>query len=165
VPVDLNHELLRLARTLHVMRTHLATHAPGGVPWSTYALLFPLVTEGPCRARALAETAHVDASTVSRQVDQLVRMGLVERRADPDDGRATQLVATEAGRDLHARVRAARERMIQDLLAEWDPQDVERLAELLGRLNTDMTERLPQLLTTMTSDSTDSTASLSGAGA
>lgn len=163
MPVDLNHELLRLARTLHVLRTHLAAHAPGGVPWSTYALLFPLVTDGPCRARALAETAHVDASTVSRQVDQLVRMGLVERRADPDDGRATQLVATQAGRELHARVRAARERMIQDLLADWDAGDVERLGELLGRLNTDMTERLPQLLVTMTSDSTESTASLSGA--
>ena len=164
MPVDLNHELLRLARTLHVMRTHLASQAPGGVPWSTYALLFPLVTDGPCRARALADTAHVDASTVSRQVDQLVRMGLVERRADPDDGRATQLVATDAGRELHAGVRAARERMIADLLAEWDARDVERLAELLARLNTDMTERLPQLLTAMTSDSAES-ASLSAARA
>lgn len=163
MPVDLNHELMRLARTLHVMRTHLATHAPGGVPWSTYALLFPLVTGGPCRARVLAETAQVDASTVSRQVDQLVRMGLVERRADPDDGRATQLVATDAGRELHARVRAARERMIDDLLADWEPQDVEQLGALLSRLNGDLTERLPQLLATMTTDNAETTAGLAGA--
>ena len=162
---DLNNELMRLARTLHVLRTHLAALAPGGVPWATYGLLFHLATSGPCRARDLAGSVHVDASTVSRQVDQLVRMGLVERRADPDDGRASQLVATEAGRELHARVREARERMLDELLADWDPHDVAELARLLSRLNADMGERLPQLMATMAADTADSTAHLTAARA
>ena len=39
-----------------------------------------------------------DPSTVSRQVASLVKAGLVERQADPDDGRASILVPTELGR-------------------------------------------------------------------
>lgn len=158
---DLNAELMRLARTLNVMRTRLASHSPGGVPWATYTLLFHLVNEGPRRAGALADCARVDASTVSRQVDQLVRMGLVERRADPADGRASQLVATEAGHQVHARVRAARERMLAGVLADWDTADVDLLTGLLARLNEDMTARLPELLEALVDE--DPAATLTGA--
>ena len=66
-----------------------------GVEWAAYGLLFQLVNDGPRRSSALAETACVDPSTVSRQVAQLVKAGLVERQSDPEDGRASLLVATE----------------------------------------------------------------------
>ena len=69
-----------------------------GVEWAAYGLLFQLVNDGPQRSSALAETACVDPSTVSRQVAQLVKAGLVERQSDPEDGRASLLVATERGR-------------------------------------------------------------------
>jgi DNA-binding MarR family transcriptional regulator len=159
---DLNQELMQLARTLHVLRQHVATHSPGGVPWSTYTLLFHLVTGGPRRAGALAGCVQVDASTVSRQVDQLVQLGLVERRADPDDGRATQLVATDTGHALYARVREARERMLADLLGAWTQEDLDTLTGLLARLNHDLTDGLPQLMTVMTADSTAATSHLTG---
>jgi DNA-binding MarR family transcriptional regulator len=117
-------------------------------------VLFHLVKDGPRRAGALAECAQVDASTASRHIDQLVRLGLVERRADPDDGRATQLVATDAGREMHARVLAARERMMADLLSDWPAEDVDTLAALLARLNHDLGTGMPRLLATMTADHT-----------
>ena len=44
--------------------------------------------------RALAAAVHSDPSTVSRQVAALVRAGLIERQADPEDGRASVLVPT-----------------------------------------------------------------------
>ena len=50
--------------------------------------------EGPMRAGALAECLQSDPSTVSRQVAALVKDGLLERRADPADGRASLLVLT-----------------------------------------------------------------------
>ena len=55
-----------------------------------------LQTEGPLRAGALADCLQSDPSTVSRQVAALVKDGLLERRADPDDGRASLLVLTDA---------------------------------------------------------------------
>jgi DNA-binding MarR family transcriptional regulator len=160
---SLNEELMRFARTLHSLRSHVTTNTAAGVPWATFGMLFHLVTEGPRRAGELAAAAHVDASTASRQIDQLVRMGLVERQADPDDGRATRLVATDAGRQVHAEVRASRERMLADVLADWSGEDVDRLAGLLGRLNDDMTARLPDLVTRMTADSSTATSHLAGA--
>lgn len=144
---DVNSQLFQLTRTMHVLKTHEA--AGDGVPWSTYLLLFHLVAGGPRRARALAEAAGTDPSTVSRQVDWLVGRGLVERRADPSDGRATLLVATEAGVATQRRMRAGRDRMMAGVLARWPEDDVLRLTQLLGRLNADLTAQLPQILTAL----------------
>jgi DNA-binding MarR family transcriptional regulator len=158
---ELNEQLLLLTRAMHVLRTHLATAAPGGVPWATYTLLFHLVTGGPRRASALAECVYVDPSTVSRQVDQLVRLGLVERRADPADGRATLLAATEAGRGVYRRIRSARDRMVAGLLTDWPAEDVAALNELLGRLNTRLADAMPRLLTAVSQGSLDDVVHLS----
>lgn len=147
---ELNQQVQQLTRAVHVMRTHLAATSPEGVQWSTYGLLFHLTTGGPRRAGALAECVYVDPSTVSRQVDQLVRLGLVERRADPDDGRATLLAATEAGMELHRRLRARRNRVTAALLSHWSPSDVRTLTELLGRFTTEMAENMPALLSAVT---------------
>jgi DNA-binding MarR family transcriptional regulator len=154
----LNQEMLQLTRAMHVLRTHVVAHTAGGVPWSTYTLLFHLVSGGPRRAGALAECVYVDPSTISRQVDQLVKLGLVERRADPVDGRATLLAATEAGVEIHRRLRASRDRMLAGLLQDWPDEDVARLTELLGRLNQDVDAAMPQLLASLTAGSTDATA-------
>ena len=60
-------------------------------------LLVKLAQHGPRRASDLAEQVCADPSTVSRQVASLVKAGLIERRADPADGRASILVPTELG--------------------------------------------------------------------
>lgn len=156
----LNQEILQLTRATHAMRHHVATHTAGGVQWSTYTVLFHLVSGGPRRASALAECVYVDPSTISRQVDQLVKLGLVERRADPADGRATLLAATPTGVEMHRRLRASRDRMLADLLQDWPAEDVARLTELLGRFNEDMAAAMPQLLASLTATSADVTAGL-----
>ena len=159
---DLNHQLMQLARTLQVMRQHASTHNPAGVPWATYMLLFHLVKDGPRRTGALADCVHADISTVSRQVDLLVRLGLVERRADPDDGRATLLVPTEAGGELYGRIRDGREQLLAGVLAGWDPAELDTLTTLLARLNVDLVTGLPRLLEAMAADAADATAHLTG---
>lgn len=133
----LSWELVRLSRTTQAIRIALATHDEDGVEWSTYVLLFQLVRRGPQRSSALAGNVCVDPSTISRQVAQLVKLGLVERRADPDDGRATLLVATTEGERVHAGVKFRRERAIARLVEHWAPDDVDTLTTLLLRLNDD----------------------------
>ena len=143
---ELNQQVVQLTRAVHVMRTQLAAHTPSGVLWSTYVLLFHLVTGGPRRAGALAECVYVDPSTISRQIDQLVKLGLVERRADPDDGRATLLAATAAGVELHRRTRARRDRVTAELLADWSPDDVTTLTHLMARFTSEISENMTSLL-------------------
>lgn len=135
---SLSHELGRHARLLHVWRAHMAHWLPTGLDWSGSSLLLTLVKCGPRRQGELAEQALLDPSTVSRYVTALVKAGLVERRADPADGRAVQLVASEAGEQVAADWMRRRQQLIADALEDWNDQDIQTLTELFGRLNDDL---------------------------
>src|SRR3954463_13140833 len=100
----LSQEVVRLVRATHALRAQLHARHEDGIEWAGYMLLFQLCTNGAQRSSALAASACVDPSTVSRQVAQLVAAGLVERRADPHDGRATLLAATDLGAARHRAV-------------------------------------------------------------
>ncbi len=80
---------------------------------------------------------HSDPSTVSRQIAQLVKLGLVERTADPEDGRATLIAATAEGLRVFEENRRCRNERIAELIDGWDPADRHRFADLLGRFTTD----------------------------
>jgi len=86
-------------------------------------LLVKLVNMGPRRASDLAELVCADPSTVSRQVASLVKGGLLERRADPDDGRASILVPTELGLARVAEYRRRRAVTMQPVISDWSAQD------------------------------------------
>jgi DNA-binding MarR family transcriptional regulator len=64
---------------------------------------------------------------------RLVAQGYVERRPDPSDGRATVHRLTAEGRELLTRLSDARDRWLEDLLADFDDDDRARFAELLDR--------------------------------
>ena len=135
-----------LTRTMQILRNQIAAAGEDGLPWSTYMLLFHLISGGPRRAGALAEVACIDPSTVSRQVDNLVRLGLVERRPDPSDGRASVLAATDAGIAMQQRMRAGRDRMMARILESWSDEDVHDLVRLLERFNADLVAALPNIV-------------------
>jgi DNA-binding MarR family transcriptional regulator len=77
----------------------------------------------------------LDKSTVSRQVANLVDLGLVDRAADPVDGRAQVLTPSAEGSARLARIREARRARWEADLNDWPAADVAALGELLGRLN------------------------------
>ena len=142
----LSEQVLRLHRSFNSLRQQLVGRSATsgeGVEWAAYGLLFQLVGGGPKRSSTLAESACVDPSTVSRQVAQLVKAGLVERQSDPEDGRASLLVATESGRAAYAAKQEHRQRMFTQVLDGWSPEDVETLTRLLARLNESLTEHRP----------------------
>jgi DNA-binding MarR family transcriptional regulator len=56
--------------------------------------------DGPERMKPLAEKLGRDATTVSRQIAGLEESGFVQRTACPEDGRATVVTITVAGRKL-----------------------------------------------------------------
>ena len=96
-------------------------------------LLAKLVHFGPRRSGELAADLCADPSTVSRQVATLVKQGLVERQADPEDGRASLLVPTAAGIERVDRHRRRRGQAIAPVVADWAPEDVSTLLDLLRR--------------------------------
>jgi len=132
----LGSEIIRLVRLVERKRDRYHAEHPGAIERATYHLLVHLVKDGPQRAGTLAEAVHSDPSTISRQVGQLVRLGYVERTADPDDGRATLLAATAEGVRVFEENRRQRNENLAELLADWPETDRLTLRELLARFTT-----------------------------
>ncbi len=107
--------------------------AAENVEWSTLAVLRCLHAEGPMRSGAIAESLGFDPSTVSRQVATLVRDGMLERRADPDDGRASLLVLTARADAVLAEQARARVNRLAELVADWPATELEDFSIRLRR--------------------------------
>jgi DNA-binding MarR family transcriptional regulator len=104
------------------------------------ALLRQVADSGSLRPSELASLLSVEASHVTRQVQQLEKAGHLTRVPDPNDRRAQRIELTPAGRDAVDRVREASCRGMTVALADWSPQELRQLATLCGRLADDFYE-------------------------
>ena len=132
----LEREIALLLRRARVISERLAGELHPDLDGSAYGLLAVLQDLGPLRAGDLVARLGQDKSTVSRQVTKLVELGLVDRTADPVDGRAQVLAPSSEGSARLARIRAARRARWEVDLSDWPTDDVATLAELLERINT-----------------------------
>ena len=64
------------------------------------SLLIPLYEEDGLRQGELARRARLSKQTMTTMARNLERAGLVERRPDPEDARATRLYLTNRARDF-----------------------------------------------------------------
>lgn len=89
------------------------------VEWNSVALstLSLLVAEGPARVTDLVAAERITQPGMTNLVGRLAAAGLVERSADPGDGRVTMVRATGAGRDYLEGVHQARATIIAKHLA------------------------------------------------
>ncbi|MBA2559334.1 MAG: MarR family transcriptional regulator [Propionibacteriales bacterium] len=113
-------------------------HPEDEVDPSTFPLAKQLMCYDAMRVSDLAARVGLDASTVSRQIKQLEDKGIVERTADPADGRASLVQLSAAG---HATMQSAfrrRFQRIQEVLVAWSERDRTQLQRLLTRLANDL---------------------------
>src|SRR5690606_34612263 len=106
-----------------------------GLTPSQMSALTSIDRHGPLTLGALAEREGVAPPSITRVVGKLEEAGLVERGADPADGRVTIVTATAAGRDLLARTRKRKDVWLATRLAELDAGDRRRLAGALDALD------------------------------
>ena len=85
----------------------VSSELPSELSRTSASLLRHLSERGPQRVTALATREKVAQPTMSVIVKRLVARGLVERRTDPGDRRATLVAITPLGRAGPARARAA----------------------------------------------------------
>jgi DNA-binding MarR family transcriptional regulator len=126
---------LRLAITRTARR--LRQEADAGLSPSLTAALSTLERHGPLTPSRLAEIERIQRPTATRLVAKLEEDGLVEREADPDDGRMCHVRVTRQGRELVKRVRnrknAFLSRRLRDL-HEDDLRTLERATVILERI-------------------------------
>ena len=133
--VALEREIGLLLRRSRAISARLARELHPELDGAAYGLLALLQDTGPLRASELVTRLGLDKSTVSRQISSLVDLGLVDRAADPDDGRAQVLTPSAEGSARLTGIRDARRARWEADLSDWDSEDVATLATLLGRLN------------------------------
>lgn len=134
------YDLTKVVRLIKQRRAIDRPHLPPGVIGTM--LQIEATGASGCHAKDLAARTGLDPSTVSRAVAGLVGHGLVERRADPDDKRATVLALTPAGRSALAEAQDWYRDVLERALADWHPDERAALTAALGRLVNDLEKTL-----------------------
>jgi DNA-binding MarR family transcriptional regulator len=90
---------------------------------------------GAQRSSAMAEAFGIDKGAISRQVQHLLDLGLVDRSPDPDDGRATLVSVTAEAASRIAEVNDDRRRWLDDRLGDWPDGDLSEFVRMLSSYN------------------------------
>jgi DNA-binding MarR family transcriptional regulator len=102
---------------------------------ASYLMLMFLAAEGPQRSSVVSERFGVDKGAISRQVQHLCDLGLLDRERDPADGRASLVSASaDAVRRMQV-VDRDRRAWLDDQLAEWTEDDLRGFVSGLARYN------------------------------
>jgi DNA-binding MarR family transcriptional regulator len=112
---------------------HFSEHGYGEVRPAYGSILIPLFEEDGLRMGELARRARLAKQTMTTMVRLLERDGLITRKPDPGDGRATLILLTERAREF--------EPVAEVVLEEMDALVVRTLgAERARELATDLQE-------------------------
>ncbi|WP_298989081.1 MarR family winged helix-turn-helix transcriptional regulator [uncultured Pseudokineococcus sp.] len=132
-------DLLEEARGLHrSTRALLRRPASDRAGAAAEAVLALLAEAGEVRPGALACRVGASPSVLSRQLADLEEAGLVERRADPDDGRAHLVRTSPDGDALLAATASARAERLRGVLDAWSEHDARAALASLARLRHDL---------------------------
>ncbi|MFG3207814.1 MarR family winged helix-turn-helix transcriptional regulator [Streptomyces sp. NPDC048192] len=121
-------------------RYYIRLPAVQKLSFTTLSVLDTLATSGPKRLTELARTEQISQPGLTQLVTRLERDGLVERRPDPDDGRAVLVHITDSGRKIGQTRREDRGRHLTPLIAQLTPAERQAIAAALPALT-----RLAQL--------------------
>ena len=106
----------------------------------TYVILTHVAASGPMRGADLSDAFAMDKGGVSRQVQALVDLGLVERHPDPEDRRAILLDATEEGRSRLGAVSRSRSDRFDRRLGGWSDAELAAFAAQLAAYNSALSD-------------------------
>jgi len=114
--------------------TSQETLAPWDITPAHMRALRVLRRHGVMRLSELADHLHIAARSATEVVDALETRGLVQRRPDPDDRRATLVELTGHGTSVFDAIRAARGTETERAFDRLSPADRAHLARILRKL-------------------------------
>ena len=141
-------DAVRLAMAVSRLRSRIRIEAgigSTGMPISQLAVLARVIDEGPTTAAALAASEHVTQQAIAQSVAALKERDLVEKQADPSDGRKSLVSATSAGRKFRETIAASREEWLTLAVdAVVKPEDRALLREAIALLERIADVELPR---------------------
>jgi DNA-binding MarR family transcriptional regulator len=107
---------------------------PLGVTRSQWWVLAFLSRHDGMTQTSLASDLDLTKVAIGGLLDRMENSGYVERRADPNDGRARRVFLTEAGKQLVSTIRKNVEAVELGILAKIPEKDLDQAAETLVAL-------------------------------
>lgn len=130
--ITLEYELTTLVRVLEALNR--CRNYP--LERAHYLLLLQL-RDGPLSVGELATRLLLDNSTVTRQINGMLKSSLIEKIPNPNDGRSALVISTQTGRELAEAMHQLRLNRLQVTLKDWPSEDKQTLASLTYRLTQD----------------------------
>lgn len=127
----------RLRLAIARMARRMRQEAGDELSPSMTAALATIENHGPLTPSALAELERIKRPTATRVLNRLEEDGLIERSADPSDGRSAVVCVTKDGGALLKKLRSRKNAYLARRLRELPAEDVdalERAADVLERL-------------------------------
>jgi MarR family transcriptional regulator for hemolysin len=131
------HDVARLLRTLADQRARALNMTRA--QWSVLKRLE--MKEGVKQAE-LAQQLDLQPITLARLVDKLAKLGLVERRDDPNDRRANRLYLTEKAAPVLERLNALGETLVGQALEGFDAFEIAVLGKSMERIRINLKREL-----------------------
>jgi DNA-binding MarR family transcriptional regulator len=126
----------RLIFLLNVAQRRLQRHVAGqtkagGVTTAQGGLLFVLGNRDGALMSEAGAALDLGPPGISGLAERMVEGGLIEKRADPDDGRASRLWLTAAGRKALARTKAGVANLNRQLMDGFTEDEIDVVARWL----------------------------------
>lgn len=102
-----------------------------------HGCVFRFIHAGGSRLTELAESSGLSKQAVGEVVDDLEKLGYVERAQDPQDGRAKVIRLTELGADAHRTALEIFAEIERDLAERYGAERVATMRELLEEIAAD----------------------------
>jgi len=99
--------------------------------WSILALLWE---EDGKSQQFLADKSYRDRPSVTRLIDNLERMKLVERQADPNDRRSKLIFLTPKGKNMEEKVKKVVEKTVDQAIQNIDISEIEFMKTIFDKI-------------------------------
>ncbi|KRG83265.1 MarR family transcriptional regulator [Stenotrophomonas daejeonensis] len=110
-----------------------------GIGFTHFVGLKTLAHMAPCTANELAQALDQVPSAVTRLLDKLESLGCVRREPHAQDRRALQIVLTEQGSELCARLKKRGDAVMDYAMRDLSPEERALLMSLLTRIRDSLT--------------------------
>ncbi|KKM10352.1 MarR family transcriptional regulator [Clostridiales bacterium PH28_bin88] len=98
-------------------------------------ILYEIKRQGRPSMQQVAETLGLDITTFSRQVQTLVRKGLVDKVQSPEDRRTNLLSLTYKGKLVEEQIDQRLNAYLEEIFSNLSPREKETVIEAIGLLN------------------------------
>lgn len=97
-------------------------------------VIFDILEDDEKTLKQITEASHLDKSTISRQVNSLVKKGYIHKKTGQDK-RYSFFKLTDHANEVYAAYKVESERAFDDLMDSWTDDEKQKLSILLMRLN------------------------------